>query len=376
MRVTEAHTAGKDDGSNEAAVSATNGSCSNTAATTATTTGAKKANSENGATEDADEKLLQVQRAQKAAAIIRNFSPWQLVDPSQPWVLVDDGSFAGYFDWVPPVWRRGPWPTSAIFFFVALLLATSGAGLYLFHHPPTPNSEIGEDSTEREANFRLMQSYPAIYSLRWWYSSLACAWMTYIMYLVMFHGTMKAAAWMSYTLQSWTLLTLRHAACALAPLSLSAARLAEWTRFPAAASPTVTFVVWNFLLAPFIYVRGCSTPRAKRNFVAFNTSFVLVQLHVCNMAFCIMNVAWASPRNSVLTPVDFYLAIVFMVLYMSFYMLVLDRVGIHFYPIFSPRAPFAVVSWLLALGLYYAIYVAWKHLLTPQVQVVETMLFN
>ena len=44
----------------------------------------------------------------------RTFRFSRLVDPAEPWVLVENGSFLGYFDWLPEKYRVGPWSIAAI----------------------------------------------------------------------------------------------------------------------------------------------------------------------------------------------------------------------------------------------------------------------
>jgi hypothetical protein len=206
--------------------------------------------------------------------------------------------------------------------------------------------------------------YPAIFSPQWCYQVTAAMWMVYVMYLIV-TGPAGFAAWGTYTVQSWTLLWLRHVLCAAAPVSSAAAVLAEWLRFPTACSVTVTFVVWNFLIAPFVYAVGMDTPEKKRGFVKFCTSFRLTQIHVFNVVFLWANVYWASPAR-LLEGVDFYLAVISVMVYMTFYLAVLDRIGVHLYPVFSPRTGVVVVvTWTLALCAYLASFVGWRHYMRP-----------
>ena len=49
-----------------------------------------------------------------SAEFVQSFRYTRLIDPKEPWVLVDNGSFLGNFDWVPEKFRVGPWCLSAV----------------------------------------------------------------------------------------------------------------------------------------------------------------------------------------------------------------------------------------------------------------------
>jgi hypothetical protein len=305
---------------------------------------------------------------------MQNLSPWDVFDvTTKPWVLVEDGSFYGYFDWVPRELRVGPWSFSACayLFVLVYLIALSGVYLRYIEQRPWADAWRTDDTSphgvggpdDNPAQFLL--EYPAVYSRKWWYHALATLWTLYVVKLI-YYGPLSYNAWASYTVQSWSLLTVRHLLCTLAPVYDWALVAAEMIRFPVACSVTVTFCVWNFALAPFCYCVAMKTPTEKRNFLKFVTSFRLIQVHVFNIVFCVANVYWASPRRT-LVAMDLYVAILSVLVYMVWYLGVLDRFGIHLYPVFSPRAGPLIIfaTWTGMLGMYLGTFFVWRALLQP-----------
>jgi hypothetical protein len=56
--------------------------------------------------------------------------------------------------------------------------------------------------------------------------------------------------------------------------------------------------------------------------------------------------------------------------YMAFYLGILDRIGVHLYPVFSPRAPglLVVATWTIVLAAYLTSFVVWRDLLQPTIE--------
>jgi hypothetical protein len=287
---------------------------------------------------------------------MQSFSLSTLFDPSQPWVLVDNGSFLGIFDWVPQQLRVGPWSTCAICYVTAIWYISALTACYYYFKSDT-------SLNYRDHSSSALESYPQVGSIKWYYHALTFLWMAYVNRLMM-SGPLRMRAWGTYTVQSWTLLWIRHLLCACAPISPWAMQWAEYIRFPVACSTTITFVIWNTILAPFIYCIGMTTPEKKRDFVKFIFSFRLTQIHVFNIFYAILNLVWASPRRQ-LEPIDLYYAIVSVVVYMAWYLLLLDRLGIHLYAIFSPRAPgwLVVLIWTALFLVYFGTFRLWQRIM-------------
>ena len=57
-------------------------------------------------------------------------------------------------------------------------------------------------------------------------------------------------------------------------------------------------------------------------------------------------------------PAGLWLAYVIVAFYSIVYLGVLDRMGLHFYPMFTPRSPLCVVAYATLFGIYYALFEA------------------
>jgi hypothetical protein len=296
-------------------------------------------------------------------------------DRSRPWVLVPNGSIMGYFDWVPEKLRLGPWSPFASAY---LVLLCSGV-MYLYPgNPLIVESVFGEMNFGNNDQQLHRHPYPPLYSTMWYYNAIIFFWMCFPLYRISRpagKGGGGIFVMCTYTIQSWTLLVIRHGITALAPF-LSPGhillRINEYLRFPALLSATVTFVVWNFILAPFVCMFAMKDSKKRRAFIKWNFSFNLSQIHFFNIVFAICNtiVGVYEISSSTLEHKlvgfdiwDLWISLLFTFLYVLFYMLVLDRFGVHLYPIFSPRSSWFVCTGTIVLGLIFATYGSWNHLI-------------
>lgn len=167
-----------------------------------------------------------------AREFIQTFDFYRFLDPKEPWVLVDEGSFLGYFDWVPRPLRVGPWSVASICYSFAIPYGFCLAMLYYSQDPWA--------SIHHHGNVAVIRGYPGVGTLEWTYNVTVFVWMTYVNYLILL-GPLTYRAWSTYTVQSWTLLFVRHGLCIMAPFVDWAARWAEYIRFPVACSATITF---------------------------------------------------------------------------------------------------------------------------------------
>ena len=128
-------------------------------------------------------------------------------------------------------------------------------------------------------------SFPARHSRA--ISGLCGAYMVGVL-AVMFKTT---GAWpmASYTMTSWSLITLRHLFRAIgAPLLLQ-----NLIRFPSVAGASTTVLVWWIFLVPAIaYFAG---PKQRRWFLKFNFSPFLLNVHFLNLPLSMLDHA-LSPR--------------------------------------------------------------------------------
>jgi hypothetical protein len=364
------------------------------------------------------------------------------------WVIMSNGSYQGYFDWVPIHLRVGKWSTAATMYFRFLWIVTL---LLLWNDLSTGSSESNNRSIDGNdelhntsdgsrtcslamngnndnidaryldaqncdpalvqvsSTFRVyLQSFIKRYWVRnydtilhltpvlfrsyaWYYHTVVSMYMIFLCYIIIAHSPLSLGAWITYTVQSWTLLMIRHILYSLSGLfdfvpsstdltgSNNLVVLAELIRFPCAVAHTITFVVWNFILVPYIaYVTFRNDIVKRQNFITFCTSFRLINLHGMNIIFCVCNV-WYFNSNTVTTTTasssttttvssrtfemaDLYVSGISALLYWTFYLCILDRAGVHLYPLFSPRHSNLLVCtiWTTVIVLYIVTFYTWQ----------------
>lgn len=179
----------------------------------------------------------------------------------------------------------------------------------------------------------------------------ACYMTSWLIAMFVYTGAWPMA---SYTMVTWTLLTLRHWARALhVPRAIS-----EILRFPAVAGTVVTVVIWWLILVPVIYFFAPSDS-IRKGFLKFNLSPFLLNVHLLNFPLCMIDHA-LSPRMFVTT--DLWIGMVVGMLYLLFYLNVLDARGFHFYIILSPRTKLCALSFSTILIVYFVIWLNWHRL--------------
>jgi len=144
-------------------------------------------------------------------------------------------------------------------------------------------------------------------------------------------------------------------------------------RFPALVTATITFVVWNAVLLPYIYFIAMKTREKKLGFVRWNFNFRLTQLHVCNIIYAVMNTLVTGSKQegqhySLFDTEDAWNGFAYSLVYGIFYTLILDRVGVHLYPVFSPRSSLVMITWLMAFSLHYISFKFWNHVMTNHLE--------
>ena len=156
---------------------------------------------------------------------------WQFFDPNCPWVLVNEGSLLGFFDFVPRYLRVGPWTTFAPIF-ISIIVAK------LLYWMPGQSSFYLDDA--------ILSTHPLEYSEFWIYNVLAFLWMKLI--LVVTLRIRGPGVVFTYTIQSWIMLTICHGLSALAPF-LPRKHFLLWInellRFPSLATASITFVYFS-----------------------------------------------------------------------------------------------------------------------------------
>lgn len=284
-------------------------------------------------------------------------SLWDFVDPSKPWVFGDGKSaFDGFFNFIPRHYRYGPWHVGSSLMLGALAYVLVLGATWMRLHPPNDRGWM--------SLYNIGDEHYQPFTTPWYATLAIFLWMMFICWNVMFVSPMGKAAWISFTLWSWTTVTIRHGLLVLAPWLTSVRVAAEILRFPGLLSASITTVVWNFVLFPAIAIFYIDDAEQRKKFIGYFTNFRLTQLHVFNIFFAVANGAILEPQRP-LHLGDLTAGIVMLVIYMLFYFCILDRLGIHLYPIFSPRTPIAIPSLLIVIGACVGGFSFWKGML-PQ----------
>jgi hypothetical protein len=260
--------------------------------------------------------------------------------------LNNNGSFLQLFDNVPIDLRVGAWNYMAILYVAGMIGGIILTGIYNALMYQSVSTTQGPPEFIDYTSFDALQiQYPRYNSTLWWYNCITFIWISNILYGTITQGS--PIVLIAYTMQSFTLLTIRHLCVALIPFSIRALRIAEMIRVPCFVSPMITFVVCNI---------GLKTTTVKRIFIEYCTSFRMINLHFMNIIFCMMNVIYSTPSRTIYWLYDFYMVSLFFILYVNFILGILDCFGIHLYPIFSPRLPAMMILMSYTINIVYFIY--------------------
>ncbi len=184
----------------------------------------------------------------------------------------------------------------------------------------------------------------------------------------------------SFTGWSWTLLTLRAGlefgawvASSITFQNAIAMKLAVWgssLRFVAVTNASIVCTIWNVVLLPVIYFVSLPPGEKRENFRKFNFGFFMTNIHVLNFPMAVVNTVYGT-RVRVFTMSDLWVSYFVLGLYSILYFFVMDRIGLHFYPILCPRTAFCVVSIAGILGLKYHLFLKWNELISSETVVTE-----
>jgi hypothetical protein len=305
--------------------------------------------------EGKDAKKKKIQNTAGKGLSLRDF-----FDTTKPWdlrpYLTDPQKIQKYFAFVPDQFKEGQWLPLAswtMFFIIC-------SGFYL---TIDANIEFKNDPHDKKGiteEFVGDRFYSA-FTLEWYYNFIVFFWMNYVsMTVVRATGFWP---WITFTMCSWTVMTIRHGLCTIAPFVPSVRLLIGVLRFPVLLSASITFGIWNFILLPAISIVFLSGER-RRKFIRWAFTWRLCQIHLFNIIFAYLNCVWAEPRAHPLHLGDANAGVVYFMTYISFYYLILDRIGIQLYPIFSPRTYICIFSWFLAAGICVGNYKIWNYILS------------
>lgn len=99
-----------------------------------------------------------------------------------------------------------------------------------------------------------------------------------------------------------------------------------------------------------------ANPGAMAAFWKWNTSAPLLNVHLLNVVLIAVDFIGSGQP---LIFFDYWAAYVVTLLYLTFYLTVLDARGLHFYIILTPRTGYCALIYSAILTLYYLLYVSW-----------------
>lgn len=164
----------------------------------------------------------------------------------------------------------------------------------------------------------------------------------------------------SYTLTSWNLMVGRLLFAYLGQYSAIAQTIADGLRFPALVFNSCTVILWWTVFVPLIDYLLRTDPDERRRFRKLNISPLLINIHFLNLPIVAAEFLWTGQP---LRGTDLWFGQLFGFLYLSFYLLVMDAAGFHYYIIMTPRTPWCCVSHGGVIGFYFVVYVAWNYVI-------------
>ncbi|GMH56788.1 hypothetical protein TrRE_jg10472 [Triparma retinervis] len=262
------------------------------------------------------------------------------------WLLYPDskGSLGGFFDFVPLHLRVGPWFILAPIFIVTHTYV-------LFSNMPN-----GSWPT-------FTPSFPEPFSLFFYLDCFFFVNNACVLYVLL--SKAGPAVLCTFTVWSWCILTFRclsSAVCSLYPGIPLLPYLSEFFRFPALVAATLTTIVWNFVLAPIMYFAFFKTAERRKQFLLWNLQFTLQEIHTFNLPIAVTN-AVLSTGGRMLQADDLWSAFFVLFCYSMLYLFILDRLGVHLYPVFSPRSKFSVIAWSTVFCLYATTFIYWNQVM-------------
>jgi len=178
----------------------------------------------------------------------------------------------------------------------------------------------------------------------------------------------RTGAWplLSFTMQSWSWMTLRHVLGLVTMCSPKdsllgklATQMSEGTRFLALAQNTITVCVWWGVLVPAITF-FLKDAKKRSDFLKLQRDPLLVSVHLLNLPLAAAE-HLLHPR--LFTPYDLWIGVTSALAYLGLYLRALDANGLHFYIILSPRTPLFPVSISALMLAYYGTFKGWNEVL-------------
>ena len=244
-----------------------------------------------------------------------------------------------FLDKVPEEYKTGPWSPVAHYVLVsfsAFLLMTMYHAIESYSNPDYSGS----------SHFDWLQSY-RFYGALWGILTTSLT--------VYFVGAWPLA---SYTLTSWNLMTVRLLTAYLAGAGFKSMELvANLVRFPALIGCTITVLVWWMVLVPLITALLWTDRTGFWFFWKWNLSGPLLNVHLLNLP--LVGIEYLSSLHH-MSYFDLWMGLTVALVYVLFYLNVLDARGLHFYIVFTPRTPLCFISYLALILLYIFLFYVWN----------------
>lgn len=281
-------------------------------------------------------------------------------DPTCPWDLRDrlpgEEAIRKIFSFVPDRFKEGSWLLLSTW-----VLAISISIVLYVTVDANIKFRASHNDTGIMEDFVGGKFYKA-FTVEWYYNIGFFLWMNFVSWKIYsFHSSF--GAWVSFTMWSWTIMSIRHGLCSIAPFFPSVRLLTGALRFPVLLSASITFGIWNFVLMPTITL-GFLKGERRHKFIRWAFTWKLCQIHVFNILYAYLNCVWAEPNAQPLHLGDANAGVIYILAYISFYYLVLDRIGVHLYPIFSPRTCICIPSWIMTAAICVGNYKVWNSILS------------
>lgn len=209
------------------------------------------------------------------------------------WLIYDnDGSFNGWFDWLPLHLRVGYWSP-----FVVLTLFFCYTAIFVFKPDPLefpPSVLFALD--EEVAYFMGMPKATAV-------DLLISVWGVVVVVVAKIKLGSMGAFPISFTGWSWLLLTTRAGLEFMAwaaftnnhsRVASSLATMGSSIRLVTITNACVVCTIWNFILFPLIYFKSVPAGEKRQNFVKFNFGFFMTNIHILNFPLSCLNIIYGG----------------------------------------------------------------------------------
>jgi hypothetical protein len=127
-----------------------------------------------------------------------------------------------------------------------------------------------------------------------------------------------------------------------------------YLRFPVLSQAILVFIWWNFCVLPCLYfVLLKDNQRRRRDFLAYATQFGQMNLHLSVLPMAMVH---TLPEKGTYDAIELWHALTIWLAYAYLYCFVLDRMGMHLYPMFSPRSARTLFAHAGMVACYFGVF--------------------